>query len=217
MTNTDKIEIKNLMDGIAKMTDHNKRISAKYVDEKVVKYAKEAKEDYMSNKAYILDIINTNLPLFFDLNHIHYRDWVDIRDGNKIRLRSRCGLELVVKVNDCENLGGYDIKVKDMDLHDVFFYTSDTHDKRYNVCSSYDLVDSISGSATFAYDTQKTPNEWEWLHFYAKNTAEKNKLLVSQFKEALKEILATKKGQADVSEKSIEYVRCVGVYEKVGF
>lgn len=217
MTNTDKIEIKNLMDGIAKMTDHVKKTGEKFVDEKVVKYAKEAKEDYMSNKAYILDLINTNLPMFFDLDRIHYSDWWEIRDGKKIRLPSRCGLMLVVKVNDCENLGGYDIKVKDMDLHDVYFYTSQRDNHQYDVCFQYDLVDVVSDVAKIPYDEPKTPNQWELLLYHAKNTAAKNKLLVSKFKLALEEILSVAKKNADNNEKSMEYVKGAGVYEKVGF
>ena len=216
MNQTDKMEIENLLEGIKGMDEFAHKENEKFVDEKVVAYAKKAIANYKENKEYVIDIMNKHLTWFFTLNKLYVGGFVLVRPDKPIYIYSRCGLFAQVVLTNYTPLTSDYYKVYDMKVLDVRFYTSDTDDKRYNICSSWDLVDSPNHDvAKMSIEEPKTPCQWKMVYNLATITASKNKIMVDAFKESLTKIYNEKKAFADSAIENKKALEDVGEYKEV--
>lgn len=228
MNNTDSIEIDSLLNGAKEMANFAKKTNEKFVDQSILKFATEARDNYLENKEYLKKIVRENLPLFFNLDNFEVStsgaccDGYYAMRGEKFTYGIGGGVFVVLRLTDATTIAnnGYRItfKVRSMEVLNIWYHTSDTDDDRYRICSAWDLVDQPSDKeAKMPYECQKTPAEWKKLYGLATWTRAKNQLLVNQFKIALREITASKKSVADSNENNMKYIGSVKAYIKIQF
>lgn len=199
MTESDKDDMSNILADIREMKERAADSSMPYVDQRVLSYALSAKKDYLDSKNYILGLIRDNLGLFFNLDRMKvsvsgccYAGY-DAAKGEKFSLDIGMGVYVTIRLTDFYTLkrdsSYYEFHVNDLEVYDVKVYTSDTRDDSYNVCSSWDLVETGPSKDKFiVFEAPKSPQEWNEMYGLATWTRAKTKLLVRQFKEALRNI-----------------------------
>ena len=223
MTNVDKKEISNILNGVREMkkcADDSNRV---YIDEKVRSFAMEAKKDFLDNRMYMVDIINENISLFFDLDNLKVStsgaccDGYQARRGEKFTYSIGNGVSVTLILEDFDILKntGYDItfRVRKMTACDISFYTSDTRDERYRTCSAWGLekyreYDDLS--------VKRTAKDWHTIYCASTWTRAKNVLLVKEFKTALNMIMDEYRSVANSNNEVKDSIKTnVGVYKKV--
>ena len=219
MTETDKLEIANLLKGARDMTACADKMKERYVDEKVAKFAFDARNDYLNNKEYIGEIIENNPEVFFNMKDIYLGNdsRIDLNEPQSLgfagHFRCRCKIDGEM---DRSKAFGHIVANKISAVYDVWWDTSDTDLPEYKVCSARDLVDHPHEDVCKRdYEEPKTATEWKQLYGLATWTRAKNELLVRKFKDALREITAKKKEIADNYTEARDYVSKIGEYKSV--
>lgn len=221
MNESDKIEIGNLLKGMSDMANYAKQTNGAYLDEKIVKYAKEAKDDYIGNKEIIKNILKDNLGMFLNLNALEisntWNDAYKVQTSEKINICIGNNLHIVIRITDFIIVGnnGYrhTFNVKDFEIYDIFFRTSDTDDKNYSICCWENLVDRCE--ANFVIDKPTNVKRWECIYNRAVRTRQMNELLVAKFKDLMKKRIDYYKGVADSNVKIKEEISNISMYVKV--
>lgn len=223
MTDIDKKDISNILKGIKEMKKYADDTNKTYVDKKILSFAKEAKKDFLDNRNYMVNLVNENIGLFFNLNSLRVSTSGACYDGYSAMRREKFeyeignGVWVTATLDDFDVLKntGYHItfRVRKMTVHDISFYISDTSDKRYQTCSAWGLekykeYDNL--------DIERTAKEWYEVYCVSNWTRAKNKLLVSEFKKALNIIMDEyhKTANANMDMKN-NVDNITGVYKKV--
>ena len=223
MTDIDKKNISIIINGIREMKKCAEETNKKYIDKKIISFAKEAKRDFLDNRNYMVNIINENIGLFFNLNNLRVSTSGACFEGYKAARGDRFtyeisnGVWVSVTLDDFDILEntGYHItfRVRKMTAYDISFSISDTKDTRYDICCAWGLeryneYDNL--------DTERTAKKWYDIYCAATWTRAKNELLVSEFKKALNTIMDEyhKTANANMDIKN-NVDNITGVYKKV--
>lgn len=223
MTDIDKKDISIIINGIREMKKCAEETNKKYVDKKIISFAKEAKKDFLDNRNYMVNIINENIGLFFNLNNLRVSTSGACYDGYSAMRREKFeyeignGVWVTATLDDFDVLEntGYHItfRVRKMTAYDISFSISDTRDSRYDTCCAWGIekykeYDNL--------DTERTAKEWYAIYRASVWTRAKNELLVNEFKKALNTIMDKyhKTANANMDMKN-NVDNITGVYKKV--
>lgn len=223
MTDIDKKDISIIINGIREMKKCAEETNKKYVDKKIISFAKEAKKDFLDNRNYMVNIINENIGLFFNLKNLRVSTSGACFEGHKAIRGDRFTYEIGNGVWVSATLDDFDVlentgyhitfRVRKMTVYDIGFSTSDTRDSRYDTCSAWGLekykeYDNL--------DIERTAKEWYGIYCAADCTRVKNELLVREFKNTLNTIMyeyhKTANANMDIKNK-VDNI--TGVYKKV--
>ena len=223
MTDIDKKNISIIINGIREMKKCAEETSKKYIDKKIISFAKEAKKDFLDNRNYMVNIINENIGLFFNLDNLRVSTSGACFEGHKAIRGDRFTYEIGNGVWVSATLDDFDVlektgyhitfRVRKMTAYDIGFSISDTSDRRYETCCAwglekYEEYDDL--------DIERTVKEWYGIYRAAACTRAKNELLVSEFKNTLNTIMdeyhKTANDNMDIKNK-VDNI--TGVYKKV--
>ena len=225
MTDIDKKDISIIINGIREMKKCAEDTNKKYIDDKIISFAKEAKKDFLDNRNYMVNIINENIGLFFNLDNLRvstsgacFEGYSAMR-GERFTYGIGNGVWVSATLDDFDVLEntGYHItfRVRKMTVYDIGFSISDTRDFRYNTCCAWGLekykeYDNL--------DIERTAKEWYNIYCAATWTRAKNELIVKEFKKALNTIMDEyhKTANANMDIKN-NVDNITGVYKKVRF
>ena len=213
MNETDVAEIEGLLKTATKMKELAANASRLYKNPKMAEYAKAAIKDFKELKAYILQKIDENLELFLNLNSVHLSSnpfddgCFAIRTHKPVHIYLNDILEISFYVNPMRkldikrgNAGGYEVSLlrDEIELKDVWVYTSDTSKPEYNLISRYGFWKPNNDLNVPKYlDTAQSGAWWEQSKKLADNTKQYGELLWSQFKKCILAKIAQYKGNAD--------------------
>jgi hypothetical protein len=223
MTNADKVQINNLVKGIAELTKAVNSVNNEYHDERIFKYAIEAAEDYRANKDALSRILVENFSLFFPDSLLKLGDGISnrrllARRGESVGIDLGCGVYAVVRLTDFDIVkSDYDYTtflVNSLVVENIKYHTSDTDKTEYRICVKDDLVDS--GRRMDISVQKRTATGWKSLYNMANATRAKNELLVRSFKKCLaarQDLLRAKANELEETQKSAREL--TAVYVKV--
>ena len=213
MNETDVAEIEGLLKTATKMKELATNASRLYKNPKMAEYARAAIKDFNDLKAYILKKIDENLELFVNLKKIHLSShpfddgYIAIRDHKPVTISLTDMLEISFYVNPTRrleikrgNAGGYDVELlrEEIQLKDVWVYTSDIDKPEYTLVSSHGLWKKNNDLNVPKYlDTAQTGAWWEQAKQMSDRTKRYGELLWSQFKKCILAKTAQYKYKAD--------------------
>lgn len=213
MNETDVAEIEGLLNTATKMKELAANASSLYKNPKMAEYARAAIKDFNDLKAYILKKIDENLELFVNLKKIHLSShpfddgYIAIRDHKPVSICLTDMLEISFYVNPTRrlnikrgNAGGYDVELlrEEIQLKDVWVYTSDTSKPEYRLVSGYGFWKTNNDLNVPKYlDTAQSGAWWEQAKQMSDRTKRYGELLWSQFKKCILAKTAQYKYKAD--------------------
>lgn len=217
MNKVDKIKINSMLASIDELTKLKSMENKKYIDKKVADFVYNACNDYNSNKTEIIDIIKKNKKVlltekFLPISHLKHdypygvaKEWVQFGYAT--------GFYAVMSIN---------WTTAEYIIHDVRFYTSDTNDARYRVCSGCDYLDNQNNDVVRevrnakAIGTSHTAEWWKKAYEIAVNTKKKNECMVSAFTTFLEYVAACIGHDAEKAQDAKAFLKTkVEVYTKV--
>ena len=215
MNETDVAEIEGLLRTATKMKELAANASRLYKNPKMAEYAKAAIKDFNELKAYIIQKIDENLELFLNLKKVHLSShpfddgYIAIRDHKPVVIRLNDMLEISFYVNPTRklsiergNAGGYEVELlrDEVELKDVWVYTSDTSKPEYGLVSGYGFWKATPNkdlNVPKYLDTAQSGAWWEQAKQMSDRTKRYGELLWSQFKKCILAKTAQYKGTAD--------------------
>ena len=211
MNITDTIEVKNLINTLTDLTEVNKSLNKKYVDQKVVEFANNVITDHNNIQKFITITILDNIELFYMNNNGELCIGLDRVDANtfsrgyEISIPMGNLLHMTIKLNNPNevtvkpNSNGYTYKVifskGNLSIRDIHFYTSDTSNPKYDICSAWSITRYYERITKLPLNAERTIAEWNAIYKAAFWGEKQNKLNMETFLEVLKNEVKRKVSQ----------------------
>ena len=227
MNNTQKISIEILLNGAKQMKSMADNMGQVYHDEKIADFARSAVKDNTETKNFILEKIRENIPLFLNLKNLRIENNVIgpyFFDNSAISAKIGKFFEFVYKFRPFSTFeakkgsaGGLycsrEVKPEEIEIMDVWAYTSNTSLPEYNICSARSLTKNCPKTWIFSgtYDVKT----WNEIYNLATWTRAQTQLLWKSFEEAVKMIQETQQQICNSRENLFKINQSVGVYVKI--
>ena len=227
MNNTQKANIEIILNGAKQMKSLADNLGGCYHDEKIANFANAAISDYNETRAFILQKIDENIPLFLNLDDLRIdngafgwmwceKDCIFTKIGNFFQLAYK--FHPMTRFEPKRgNAGGLycsrKVEADEIEIVNVSAQTSDTSLPEYSVCSAWSLTQHCEGR----YDTNGKYDAKTWNEIYnlATWTRAQTKLLWKTFEDAVKIVHETQKQICNDRENLFKKNSEVGVYVKI--
>ena len=228
MNNTQKVSIEILLNGAKQMKSVADHMGQVYHDEKIADFARAAMDDNKETKDFIMEKIRENIPLFLNLKNLRIDNenglgfsWSE--DGT---ISTKIGkfFEFTYKFHPISkveakrgNAGGLycsrEVKPEEIEIVDVYTYTSDTSLPECTVCSAWSLTKNCTRPYYLPgnYDVKT----WNKIYNLATWTRAQTQLLWKSFEEAVKSIQETQKQICNSRENLYKTNESVKAYVKI--
>ena len=228
MNNTQKATIEILLNSAKQMKSMADNMGLDYHDERIADFARSSIDDNKETKDFILLKIRENIPLFINLKNLridsefglgyvwHPENVISIRIGRFFNISYK--FHPISKFEAKRgNAGGLycsrEVKSEEIEIVDIFAYTSNTTLSEYNICTAWSLTKNCHKLYYFPgkYDV----NTWNEIYKLAKCTRAQTQLLWKSFEEALKTIQNNQQKICNKLENLHRTNQSVGVYVKI--
>lgn len=228
MNNTQKASIEILLNSAKQMKSMADNMGLDYHDERIADFARTSMDDNKETKDFILEKIRENIPLFFNLKNLridgdcglgyvwHKEDVTTIEIGEFLNISYK--FHPISKFEAKRgNVGGLycsrEVKPEEIEIVDIFAYTSNTTLSEYNICTAWSLTKNCQKAYYLPgnYDVKT----WNEIYILAKWTRAQTQLLWKSFEEALKTIQNNQQKICNKLENLHRTNQSIGVYVKI--
>ena len=228
MNNTQKVSIEILLNGAKQMKSVADHMGQVYHDEKIADFARAAMDDNKETKDFIMEKIRENIPLFLNLKNLRIDSEFGLgyvcRPENIISIQIGKFFNISYKFHPISkveakrgNAGGLycsrEVKPEEIEIVDVYTYTSDTSLPECTVCSAWSLTKNCTNKYYLPgnYDVKT----WNEIYNLATWTRAQTQLLWKSFEEAVKSIQETQKQICNSRENLYKTNESVKAYVKI--
>ncbi len=228
MNSTQQVSIEILLNSAKQMKSIADNMGCVYHDEKIADFARSAIEDNKETKDFILEKIRENIPLFLDLKNLridgnlgigyvwHKEDIITIKIGEFFNISYKFYpiSKFVAKRGNAGRLYcSREVKPEEVEIVDVWTYTSNTALPEHNICTAWSLTKNCPSKYYLPgnYDVKT----WNDIYNLAKWTREQTKLLWKSFEMSIKKIQETQQQICNNCKNLYKNNKSVGVYMKI--
>lgn len=228
MNSTQQVSIEILLNSAKQMKAMADNMGCVYHDEKIADFASSAIEDNKETKDFILEKIHENIPLFLDLKNLridgnnglgyvwHKEDVRTIKIGEFFNISYK--FDPISKFEAKRgNAGGLycsrEVKPEEIEIVDIFVYTSNSTLPEYNICTAWSLTKNCP--STYHLIGNYDVKTWNEIYNLAKWTRAQTQLLWKSFEMSIKKIQETQQQICNNRKNLYKSNKSVGVYMKI--